>query len=180
MKGASDRVCVGVIAGARGVHGELRIRPFTERPEAVAAYGAVETETGERLNLQAVRRAGEMVLARAPEVEDREAALALKGTRLYVSRAALPETDEDEFYYADLIGLEVRNGTAEVLGTVIAVHNFGAGDLIEIRLVDTSETEFLPFTSDVVQGVDLENGIMSVEVPEGVDWAREEGREEGG
>lgn len=166
-----DRVCVGVVVGAHGVRGSLRVKPFTEDPAAVAAYGSVEDEAGERrFRLKVTGLAKGVVTVTAHGVADRDAAEALKGTRLYVARSRLPAPEEDEFYYSDLVGLaaELADGTA--LGTVKGVFDFGAGDVIELALAD-GRTEMLPFTRVVVPVVDVAAGRLVV-VPPAVVEAR--------
>ncbi len=160
------RVCLGAVVGVHGVRGTVRIKPFTEDPEAVAAYGPVQDESGRhsyRLKVHGLHKG--VVLAAVEGVEDRDAALALKGARLYVDRAALPEvTEEDTFYHADLIGLPVEDTGGRSLGRVAAVHDFGAGDLLEVETAE-GESRVLPFTRAVVPVVDLDEGRIVVDPP---------------
>lgn len=164
------RLCLGVIIGAHGVRGEVRIRTFTEDPEAIAAYGLLESADGRRrYEIVGLGRARDGVTARLAGIADRDAAEALKGTELYVPRARLPEPEVEEFYYADLVGLaaEYRDGTP--LGDVVALENFGAGDLIEIRLAaDAARTVYVPFTREAVPEVDIAGGRVVVDPPEGL------------
>lgn len=172
----ADRVCVGAVAGARGVRGELRIKPFTANPADVAAYGPVETEDGcQRFVLSHVSVQGDKVFARADAVTSREAAEALKGTRLYVARAALPETEEEEYYHADLIGLKATALDGVKIGTVVAVENYGAGDFIEISLQKGAPL-LLPFTRDAVPQVNIKEGFVTIDPPQEIDG---EGRTKG-
>src|SRR3954451_8117061 len=114
------------------MRGEGRLKAFTEDPLSVTRYGALESEDGKRrFEIEAVRPAKDMLVARLKGVADRDAAEALKNIRLYVARAKLPQPEADEFYYADLIGLTAQRGNGEAVGTVKAIHNFGAGDLVE-------------------------------------------------
>ncbi len=132
--GDKQRVCVGQIGAAHGVRGEVRLRSFTAEPEAITRYGPLETEDGRVFTIEAMRPAKDHFVARLAGIRDRDAARALAATRLYVPRERLPEPEEaDEFYHADLIGLAVVDRAGEKLGTVVAIHNFGAGDLIEVR-----------------------------------------------
>ncbi len=163
---------MGEVVGVHGVKGLVRVRPFTEVPEAFAAYGALQDESGRRLNLEAVGRTKGVVLARVEGVADRTQAEALKGTRLYVARAALPAIEEAETYYqVDLIGLLAENAEGRALGRVTAVHNFGAGDLLEIEPEPEpgrkrGESLLVPFTREAVPEVDLEAGRVAVLPPE--------------
>lgn len=171
--GADTRVCVGAIAAAHGIKGEVKIKCFTADPLSVGAYGPVSDETGSRsFRLTQVRAPGgaagdSVVLAKLEGVTDRNAAEALRGLRLYVSRDVLPETDEDEFYHHDLIGLTAVLASGDKLGTVEAVHNFGAGDLIEVSREGRSSV-MVPFTNAVVPTVDLKAGKLVIDPPEGL------------
>jgi len=174
------RICVGAVSGARGVKGELRIKPFTDDPKHVGAYGPVETEDGTRaLTLTGLKVKGDDVTAWAKEVKTREEAMALKGTRLYVPKARLPEAAEDEFYYADLVGLAVKTKETDELGQVIAVHDFGAGDVLEIRLHEDKRAVMVPFTKACVPKVDVPGGEITIDPPNGL-FDRPDPEEEGG
>ncbi|HKS61557.1 MAG TPA: ribosome maturation factor RimM, partial [Xanthobacteraceae bacterium] len=129
-----DRVLIAQIGAAHGVRGEVRLKAFTEDPLSVTRYGALESEDGKRrFEIEAVRPAKDMLVVRLKGVADRNAAEALTNTRLYVAREKLPKPADDEFYHADLIGLTAQTASGEAFGTVKAVHNFGAGDLLEIE-----------------------------------------------
>ena len=156
-------VCIGAVAGAHGVRGNVRIKPFTDAPEDVAAYGPVTDAEGARVfDLTPVGEAGGMVIARMSGVEDRDVAEALKGLRLYVPRESLPAPERDEFYHADLIGLRVVDSAGQAAGTVNALHDFGAGDLIEIRR-PSGRLVLLPFTRSAVPAIDLAAGEVTVD-----------------
>ncbi len=162
-----DRVCLGVITAAHGVKGLVRVKSFTAEPEAIARYGPLEDESGQRrLELQLVGAARGVLLARLPGIADRDAAERLKGTRLYLARAALPVPGDEEYYHADLLGLAavLRDGT--VLGRVRAIHDYGAGDSIEIERAQGGIV-VLPFTRAAVPEVDLAGGRLVVEPPAG-------------
>jgi 16S rRNA processing protein RimM len=164
----AERVCVGALAGAFGVRGEVRLKSFCAAPEAVADYGPLETEDGtRRFDVTLVRPITGAFAARLSGVATREAAEALKGTRLYAPRDRLPPLDADEFYHADLIGLEVRDTGGAVLGTVKAVHDHGAGDLLEVTRPG-GETVLLPFTRAAVPTVDLAQRRIVADPPEGL------------
>lgn len=161
------RVCVGAFAGAHGVHGLVRLKSFTERPDDIFAYGPLTDEAGERVfRLEPAGEGKEGFLVRIEGVADREAAEALKGVRLYVDRAALPEPGDDEFYYTDLVGLAAERTDGSPLGTVIAVQDFGAVPLLEIRI--GREAILVPFTREAVPVVDIPAGRVVVEPPPGL------------
>ena len=162
---AETRICVGVIVGAHGVRGLVRVKSFTETPADIAAYGPLGDRDGSRqFALTVTGSAKGVVLARIKGVGDRNMAEALKGTELYVGRDALPEADEDEFYHTDLLGLPAVLADGSTYGTVRALHEFGAGEMIEISLEGGGGT-ILPFTRDVVPEIDLEGGRVVVVPP---------------
>jgi 16S rRNA processing protein RimM len=162
------RVCLGVVTGAHGVRGLVRVKAFTAEPADIAAYGPVEDEAGaRRFALEVVGAAKGVVLVRVPGVVDRDAAERLKGLRLFVPRAALPEPEEEEYYHADLLGLRVELTDGSEFGRVRAVHDFGAGDSIEVVRADGG-TVMVPFTRAAVPVVDLADGRLVVDPPEGL------------
>ena len=161
-----SRVCIAQIGAAHGVRGEVRLKAFTEDPLSVARYGALETEDGaRRVEIEAVRPAKDMLVARLKGVTDRNAAEALKNIRLYVARAKLPRPEPDEFYHADLIGLTAQKQSGETVGTVKAIHNFGAGDLLEIEPAGGGASVMWPFNQTTVPVVDLAGHRIVVEPP---------------
>ena len=161
------RVCLGAIAGAHGVRGQVRIKAFTEVPEDLTAYGPLGDEAGRRrFRISLTGRSKGNLLAEIAGVTDRDAAEALRGTRLYVARDALPAPeDEETFYHADLIGLLAETPEGEALGRVRQIHNFGAGDVLEVVPEDAGEARFLPFTKAVVPKLDLAGGRLTVVPP---------------
>ena len=162
----ADHICVGAIAGAFGVRGEAKIKCFTDDPAAVGDYGPLHTEDGNRtFKLKLTRSIKGGYAARLSGVDTREDAEALKGTRLYADRAALPEPDEEEFYYADLLGLRVETADGTVLGKIKAVQDFGAGDVIEYQPAGGGESLYLPFTREVVPTVDVAGGRVVADPP---------------
>jgi len=168
MSAAEKRVCVGVVAGAHGVRGAVKIKSFTAEPKDVAGYGLLEDESGqERFSLRLVGEAKGVLIGWLSGVADRDRAEALRGLRLYLSRAALPPTDEDEFYHADLIGLDAVLADGTPLGQVKAVHDFGAGDTLEIERPERPPA-MVPFTRAVVPIVDLEAGRLVIDPPPGL------------
>ena len=167
MPAKSERVCVGAFAGAQGVRGGVRIKPFTAEPDSVAAYGPVTDESGNRrFELRITGHSRGMPVVKVKGIEDRDAAEALKGTRLYVERSVLPETEENEYYHADLIGLQAQDTDGQQLGAVVAVHEYGAGDILEIER-DGGRTDMVPFTLACVPTVDIAGGRIVVDPPAG-------------
>lgn len=163
------RVCVARIGAAHGLRGEVRLWTFTEDPMSVALYGPLSTKDGARqLEVAHARAAGDHLIATLTGVTTREQAERLNGTELYVARDKLPETDEGEFYHADLIGLAAVDAAGTTLGTVAAIHNFGAGDIIEIAPV-RGPSLMLPFTDAVVPTVDINGGRVVIEMPGEID-----------
>jgi 16S rRNA processing protein RimM len=172
----SNRILMGKIGAAHGVKGEVRIAPFTEYGEDIASYGALATDRpGLTVTIESLRVQKNVVVARIQGVRDRSAAEKLNGVSLFVDRAVLPETeDEDEFYHADLLGMEARREDGTVIGTVAALPNFGAGDLIEIRDPRSGDTFLYPFTRAVVPDINLDDGYLTIVVPLDADVGEEE------
>ena len=158
---SDDLIQVGRVAGAFGVRGEVRITSFTAEPLALVDYKTLVREDGSPgLTLTSGRAAKGGIVARAKEVETREQAEALRGLKLYISRDALPEPDEDEFYVTDLIGLSVETPDGAPLGTIKSVQDFGAGDLLEIAPAEGGATRYLPFTREAVPEVRIADGVV--------------------
>jgi 16S rRNA processing protein RimM len=170
-----NRVCLGVVGAPHGVRGAVRIKTYTEQPDAIATYGALEDESGERrftLRLIGSAKGDGMVIATLAGIADRDKAEALRGLRLYLPRAALPATAEDEFYHADLVGLAAVLQDGSPLGRVIAVHDFGAGDMLEIARPgdkgQAGQPVLVPFTRAAVPVVDLSGGRVVLDPPDGL------------
>ncbi len=162
-------ICVARIGAAHGVRGAVKLWTFTEDPLAVTRYGQLMTKDGARqFEVTHVREAKGHLVATLKGIATREEAERLNGVELYVAREKLPDTSEDEYYHADLIGLAAVNAAGEPLGRVIAIHNFGAGDIIEIAPPDGA-TVLLPFTNAVVPTVDLEGGRVVIELPDEIE-----------
>jgi len=165
---AAKRVCVGIITAAHGVRGAVRVKSFTADPKDVARYGPLEDESGERRwSLSLMRSAKGVVVCRVGGVSDRNGADALRGLRLYLPRAALPPTAEEEYYHADLIGLQALLADGTRLGQVRAIHDFGAGDTLEI-VRPAGPPAMVPFTRAIVPVVDLAAGRLVVDPPPGL------------
>lgn len=154
------RVCLGVVVGAKGLRGEVRIKTFTEHPADIGAYGPLSTADGRTFAVEVVGGAEGVVIGRLRGIGDRNAAEALKGVELFVDRAALPDPGEGQFYHADLMGAVVSLATGEELGKVIGLHNFGGGDMMEVGGAGASV--LIPLTADVVAALDLAAGRVVV------------------
>lgn len=162
-------ICVARIGAAHGVRGAVKLWTFTEDPLAVEDYGPLMTKDGARqFELAHVRQARDHLVATFKGVTTRDDAERLNGIELYVPRDRLPATDKDEYYHADLIGLAAVNAAGEPLGRVLAIHNFGAGDIIEIA-PPKGPTMLLPFTNAVVPTVDLAERRVVIELPQEID-----------
>ena len=164
-----NRICVGALGGAFGVQGEVRLKSFTATPEDIAEYSPLTSEDGARsfeITLTGQLKNG--FSARLTGVTSKEAADALRGTRLYAERDQLPHLPDDEYYHADLIGLEVYDTGGTLLGKVKTVLNHGASDILEVQAPGTSATVLLPFTLQAVPTVDLAAGRIIADPPDGL------------
>src|SRR5882724_13485841 len=160
-----SQICVARIGAAHGVRGEVKLWTFTEDPLAVKTYGPLVTKDGARqFEVTHAREAKGHLVATLKGIATREDAERLNGLELYIAREKFPATDENEYYHADLIGLAAVTPANEPLGRVIAIHNFGAGDIIEIA-PPHGATMLLPFTNAVVPTVDLAGGRVIIELP---------------
>lgn len=164
----ANRILLGVITGAHGIRGDVVVHTFAAEPEDVAAYGPLADTAGTRtFTLHVVRvtpKGG--VIARVTGVADRNAAEALKGTELYVDRGKLPAAGDGEYYHSDLIGLAAVTPEGLPIGEIVTVQNYGAGDLLEIRLAGKTSTELIPFTDSFVPDVDLAARRVTIVLPE--------------
>ena len=164
---SEDRVCVGAIAGAFGVRGEVRLKSFCADPGAIASYAPLYSEDGSRsFTVKITRTLNGAMAARLSGIATKEQADALRGLTLYADRARLPNLPDDEFDHADLIGLEVLDTGGARLGSVQSVHNHGAGDILEIYAPGQKTTLLLPFTRAAVPTVDLKAGRIIADPPE--------------
>lgn len=160
-------ILLGHIGAAHGIKGDVSVKTFTGEPEAIGSYGPLTDKTGTKIyNVRVIRvtpKGGAIV--RIQGVNDRNGAEVLNGTDLYVDRARLPEPANGEYYYADLVGLLAVNPEGAGIGKIVAVENFGAGDLLEIKMAGSTETEFVPFTSACVPEIDLSTGRATIVMP---------------
>jgi 16S rRNA processing protein RimM len=159
-------VLLAAVIGASGLKGAVKAKTFTASPEALTGYGALKDKHGKSFSITAFRpgKTGEAVISFAG-ITSRQAAEALKGTELFIARDALPKTGDEEFYHADLIGLEAQDSEGRILGKVAALHNYGAGDIIEITRAD-GDSVLLSFTRETVPVIDIPGGRVVVAVPE--------------
>lgn len=169
MTDSGKKVCLGVVAGAHGVRGLVKVKPFTAEPQSVAAYGPVETKDGtRRFRIEMAGMGKGVVICRLEGVTDRDRAEALRGTELYVPRERLAADEEaGSWYYTDLVGLEAVGTDGRSCGRVVAVQNFGAGDLLEIGQAGRASV-FLPFTASNVPLVEPEAGRIVIDPPAGL------------
>lgn len=165
----TDRVTVGSIGGAFGVHGEVRLKSFCADPAAIADYAPLYTENGTVFaQIVLTGQTNNGFTARVDGITTKEQADALKGTALLADRATLPALPDDEYYYADLVGLTVLDTGGTLLGRVKSVADHGAGDLLELIVPGQSETVLLPFTLAAVPTVDLASGRIIADPPDGI------------
>ena len=160
------RVCLGKIVGPQGLDGSVRIKSYTTRPQDLASYGTVSDKTGDtQFDVNILRSTHRGLVAKISGIKDRGSAEALKGLELYVARDLLPELKENEYYFADLIGLEVVDMEDNVIGKVKSVDNFGAGDVMEIA-IKGEKSIVLPFSIEAIPIVDTLNGRVTVKLPD--------------
>jgi 16S rRNA processing protein RimM len=171
LQQSDKRICVAKIGAAHGIRGEVRLWPFTADPLAIADYGVMESADGARtFEIEAVRQARDCLIVRIKGVKDRTAAEKLCHMELYVARDRLPKIEaDDEFYYDDLVGLTAVDPAGAPLGAVVAVHNFGAGDLLELKLTGLRDTMLIPFSDATVSNIDIAGGTVVVQLPDETD-----------
>ncbi|EAV42736.1 16S rRNA processing protein RimM [Stappia aggregata IAM 12614] len=161
-----QKVLMAKIGAAHGIRGEVRVKPYGDDPLSFADYGILTTRDGKRsFEVERARVQKTVVITKFKGITDRNQAEELNGIDLFIDRDQLPEPEEDEFYYSDLTGLDVLDQTGETLGKIIAVQDFGAGDLLEVR-PKRGRSFYIPFTKDFVPEIDLENGRVCVSLPE--------------
>jgi len=172
MTKSNTKICVGIILGPHGVRGQLRLGTYTEDPESIFDYAPLTDEKGVHVFDITVRGVGkDHYIISEKSCTSREEAEKLKGTKLYVDRAALPEEDDGEYYHADLIGLKAQDAQGADIGIVQDVHDYGAGAFLEIKPAH-AKSFMLPFKDAFVPTVNLETGIVEVIIPEG--WLADE------
>jgi len=160
-----NKILLAQIGGPHGIKGEVRVKPFGE-PDMLNQYGKLETKDGKKFKIKRMRPQKNMMVVKFEGVNTREEAEALNRVELFIDRAKLPELEEDdEFYIEDLIGMDVLDENGEAIGSVLAVPNFGAGDMIEVKPTNSSSTYFLPFTKEVVPELNFEKHSLTVMPP---------------
>lgn len=174
MQQQSDWLCVGVFVGAHGVRGDVRLKLFVDDVAALDHFDAFYTDAGQTpLQFKVLKTIKQGVSAQVDGIKDRDQAEALKGTKIYADRQQMPETEDDEFYFVDLIGLQVVNGVDEEIGTVSNMHDYGAGGVVEVTLTTArkgiGKIAMVPFDSDVVAHIDLKNQQMVILLDEWLD-----------
>jgi 16S rRNA processing protein RimM len=169
---AEPLTCVAIIIGAHGVHGAVKVKSFTQNPADFSIYGPLLSEDGQIVltpkNPRSINNAFTM---RSPEIKTREQAMAMKGMQLFVPRSAFPEPEEDDFYYSDLVELDVKSTDGKRIGKISGVHDFGAGTMLEIQPVKSAENQnsfYHPFTKIAVPQVDLTAGRVIIHIEEAV------------
>jgi len=162
----TQKVLMAKIGAAHGIRGEVRVKPFGDDPLSFTDYGVLTTKDG-KLSFEVVsaRVQKTVVITKFKQVTDRNRAEELNGVELYIDRGQLPDTEDDEFYYSDLNGLEVKDTAGDLLGKIVAVQDFGAGDLLEIR-PKRGKTFYIPFTRDFVPEIDIKAGYVTADIPE--------------
>lgn len=169
----SRSICLAKIGAAHGVKGDVRVKSFTSDPLALTTYQPLTTDTGAILEIERARVGKDVLVVKFRGIDGRNAAEALNGVSLYVDREALPEPDADEFLHADLIGLTAYDDAGERLGTVVAVHDFGAGDILAVA-PPRGTSILIPFTKEAVPEVDIAGGRVVIVPPPDADEENDE------
>ena len=169
-----ERITLATIGGAHGIKGEVRVKSFTADPLAVKEYGPLSTEDGRVLEIERIRPAKNVLIAKFRGIDDRNAAEALNGLSLFVQRSALPPPEPGEYYHADLVGLAAYDREGRRLGAVVAVENYGAGDILEIA-DEGGSSLLIPFTNRTVPVIDMEGGRLTIVPPAEIEIEGEQG-----
>ena len=164
----SEELCLGVIIGPPGIKGAVRVKSFTEKPKSIAEYGTLHDKYGKSFDLQLEGQSKGTLIVSIKGMTTRTQAEVLKGTELFIKRKVLPQTDDEEYYHADLLGLNVYNRDGKKMGVVKAIHNFGAGDIVEVVIAETENTVLIPFNNNTVPEIDFVKQEMIVEIPLGL------------
>jgi 16S rRNA processing protein RimM len=160
-------VCVAKITSPHGVRGAVKLKTFTEDPESIRDYSPLYSKDGkEKFEITILSSKEGMLIAKISGVNDRNEAASLRGRELYADKNLFPDLEEDEFYYDDLIGMQVVLENGEEFGSVVNLHNFGGGDLVEISLQGQSKTELFAFTREIFPKIDAENKTVTISLPQ--------------
>jgi 16S rRNA processing protein RimM len=159
------RVVLATVGGAHGIRGEVRVKSFTEDPMALRNYGPLSTEDGRALEIERIRPAKNVLIAKFTGIDDRNAAESLNGLSLFVERSALPPPEPGEYYHADLVGLAAYEPNGRMFGEVVAVENYGAGDILEIADKERGSSLLIPFTNRTVPDIDIAAGRLTIVPP---------------
>ena len=168
MSDEKKLICVAVITSAHGIRGAVKIKSFTEDPADLANYSPLYNADGKKTyEVKILSDKGETLIAEVNGIKTRNDAEMIAGTELYIYRDMLPEVEEDEFYYEDLIGLEARSyQNGQIMGIITAIYNHGAGDMVEVKLNNSGKTELFVFTKENVPEIHIESGYVLVNPPE--------------
>ena len=167
MSSTGEKVSVGVITGPHGIRGEVKLRSFTADPAAITFYSPLKTSAGRKIEIAKLRPRTDGFIAVLKGIDNRDAAEALKGTELFISRARLPEPKENEVYLRDLMGLAVWLKDGVKLGEVVATPNYGAGDLLDVKVEGRKDTVLIPIAMDFVVKTDVAARMITVDLPAG-------------
>ena len=157
-------ICIGVISSPHGIKGAVKIKAHTSSPLLIKKFKNFSDKSGKKINLTVTSATNDFALAKIDGVETRNQAEELKGTEIFISRDEMSPTEEGEFYFFDLIGLEVRSSTGQIIGEITGIYNFGAGDIVEIK--KEKKEEFLPFDEKTVIEVNIKDGYVIIDPPE--------------
>lgn len=167
-------ICIATITSAHGIKGEVKIKSFTEDPFAIEQYSPIYTNNKqETLNISITGTKGDTLIAKIDGITTRNEAENLRNTNLYILRSILPKNNEGEFYHIDLIGLTVLDTKKNEFGKIIFIHNFGAGDIVEIKLKNSNKTELFTFNNETFPEIDLDKQTITIDPPE-IDFAKNE------
>lgn len=174
---SDNKICLGAVVGVHGIRGEVKVKCFSDNEKNLTRYGDVFNESGSKsFSLKIVGHSKELLRVKVKGIDDRNTAETLVGTAFYINRDLLPDLKEDEFYHTDLIGLEAKNSNGEKIGEVNAIYNFGAGDIIELKL-NEGPLEMLPFTKAYVPTINIKEHYIIVEMMQFVSDNEDEGNE---
>jgi len=159
-----SKICLGVVVGVHGIKGEVKVKSFTEQDRNIDKYGVLTDQKGRSLEIKVVGHSKELLRVKIKGVDDRNLAQTFIGTQLFAERDVLPPlTNKEEFYQADLIGLDVREAASgNVAGKIVGIYNFGAGDILEIKVKQSGKLEMIPFNHAYVPTVNIEDGYIIV------------------